>query len=222
MSDAPSHSVTGQVAGNVRIEVLPDQLTVTMPAERSAREFLACGFVLLVILILFNNSIFHYLVAANLLSAALVERIGPYIKPAPSIFSPFVSLFICCLVMGQTALEAFRRLLGGRQTLLCTRNRLELTDADFGRIWRRRAYTRKGIEEIAFRPPGFTIGARSGLSYLVAGKRVKVFSGLRAPEAERILTELKRLGFDTVHDPQMLLLVEMEQTRRKYVFPIFR
>lgn len=222
MSDAPSHSERAQVAGNVRIEVLPDQITVTMPAERSAREFLACGFVLLVILILFDNSIFHYLVGAKLLAAGLVARVGPWIKPAPSIFSPFASLFICLLVMGQTAFGAFRRLFGGRQILRCTRGRLEVVDVDLGRAWQQRHYARKEIEEIVFGSAGFTLGGRSGLSFLAGGKRVKVFSGLRAPEAEKILTELKRLGFDTVRDPQMLLMVEMERTRRKYVFPIFR
>src|SRR5271165_6075435 len=137
MSEFPSNSVTAQISGNVRIEVLPDQLTVTIPAERSAREFLACGFVLLVIAVVFDSAIFHYLAGAGVIPVGLAARIGPWIKPAPSIFSPFASLFICCLVMGQMALDAFRGLLGGRQILRCTRARLEIIDVDFGRVWRR-------------------------------------------------------------------------------------
>jgi hypothetical protein len=193
-----------------------------MPAERSAREFLACGFVLLVVLVLFDSAIFHYLVGVGLLPVVLAARIGPWIKPAPSIFSPFASLFICCLVMGQMAFDGFRSLLGGRQILQCTRARLNVTDVDLGHVWRRRHFAKKRIEEIVFGAVGLTIGSRRGLSFLADGRRVRIFPGLRAPEAQRILTELKRLGFDTVRDPEMLLMIEMEQTRRKYVFPIFR
>jgi len=221
MSDFFLNSDTTEVTGNTRIESLPDRLTVTMPAERSAREFVACGFVLLVVLVIFDSAIFHYLAGVGLISAAMAARIGPWIRPAPSIFSPFVNLFICCLVMGKMAFDAFRGLFGGRQTLRCTRTRLEVTDIDLGRIWRRRIFPKKQVGEIEFGGIGMTIGSRRGLSFVADGKRVRIFPGLKAPEAQRILAELKRLGFDTVRDPSMLHMVELEQTRRKYVFPIF-
>jgi hypothetical protein len=222
MSESPSNSGTAEVSGNVRIEALPDRLTVTMPAERTTREFIVCGFLFIVVLVIFDDSIFHYLAGAGLIPAALAGRIGHWIKPAPSLFSPFASLAIWCIVMGQILFDSLRGLLGGRQVLRLSRGRLEIVDVDFGRVWRRRFYARNKVEEIVFGAAGFALGSRRGLSFITAGKRVRVFPGLRAPEAQRILTDLKRLGFNVVRDPKMLLMVEMEQTRRKYVFPMFR
>jgi hypothetical protein len=222
MSDFFPNSDTTEVSGNTRIESLPDRLTVTLPAERSLREFVACGFVLLVVLIIFDSAIFHYLAGAGFISAATAAHIGPWIRPAPSIFSPFVKLFICCLVLGKMAFDALRSLFGGRQIMRCTRSRMEIVDMDLGRVWRRREFARKHLEEIVFGSVGMTIGSRRGLTFVADGNRVRIFPGLKAPEAERILAELKRLGFDTMRDPQMLHMVELERTRRKYVFPTFR
>jgi hypothetical protein len=222
MSDFFLSSDSTQVTGNTRIESHPDRLTVTMPAERSAREFVACGFVLLVVLVVFDSAIFHYLAGVGLISGAMAARIGPWIRPAPSIFSPFVNLFICCLVMGKMAFDAFRGLFGGRQILRCSRSRMEIVDVDLGRKWRRRIYARKHVEEFGFGGAGMTIGSRRGLTFVADGTRIRIFPGLKAPEAQSILAELKRLGFDTVRDPEMVRMVELEQARRKYVFPIFR
>jgi hypothetical protein len=222
MSDSPSNSGTAEVSGNVRVETLPDQITVTMPAERSAREFIVCGFLFIVVLVVFDDSIFHYLAGAGVIPVALAARIGPWIKPVPSLFSPFASLAIWCIVMGQILFDSLRGLLGGRQVLRCTRTRIEIVDIDFGRVWRRRFFSRSKIDEIVFGAPGFRLGSRRGMSFVAAGDRVRVLPGLKAPEAQRVLKEMKRLGFDVVSDPHLLRMVELEQTRRKYVFPLFR
>jgi hypothetical protein len=193
-----------------------------MPAERSAREFIVCGFLFIVVLVVFDDSIFRYLVSAGAIPAELAARIGPWIKPAPSLFSPLASLSIWCIVMGQILFDSLRGLLGGRQVLRCTRGRMEIIDIDFGRVWRRRFFARTKVREIVFGAAGFTLGSRRGLSFLTAGKRVRLFPGLKAPEAERVLNEMKRLGFEVVRDPHLVRMVELEQTRRKYVFPMFR
>jgi hypothetical protein len=48
-----------------------------------------------------------------------------------------------------------------------------------------------------------------------AGKRIKMLYGLKSVEANKILNELQRLGFDVSRDPGMPMMVEMEEAHRR-------
>lgn len=48
-----------------------------------------------------------------------------------------------------------------------------------------------------------------GLTFTVHENEVKVLSGLKAIEAQQVLGELHRLGYQVVTDPAMKMLIEM-------------
>lgn len=60
-----------------------------------------------------------------------------------------------------------------------------------------------------------------GFVFQVVGKKKKILFGLEAPEADRILQGLTRLGVDTIHDPAMPMIVDMALSRRKRRFGLF-
>ena len=57
-------------------------------------------------------------------------------------------------------------------------------------------------------------GTTCGLAFTVQSQKVKVLSGLKVVEAQKILIELGRLGFDAPCAVAMPMMVEMELERR--------
>jgi hypothetical protein len=81
-------------------------------------------------------------------------------------------------------------LYSGAVNLTCTRDEVQATWIRFGKV--------KRI-----------------LTFLAGGKLVKCLPGLKCVEAQLILNELERMGFDVVRDPEMPTMVQVEQSRRK-------
>lgn len=105
---------------------------------------------------------------------------------------------------------------GADHNLQCTREYLELVDVVRGRVRQTRQFTRAEVERIHFGTVRQSqYGSTGGLIFNVAGKRIKTLYGLKCVEAQRIIDQLQRLGFDVWHDPGMPMMVEIELSRRR-------
>ena len=61
-------------------------------------------------------------------------------------------------------------------------------------------------------------GSTCGLQFKVGTEEVRVLSGLKAPEAQKIMIELERLGYEAPRDISMPMAAEIELDRRQSVF----
>jgi hypothetical protein len=122
-------------------------------------------------------------------------------------FLPFFALLLAIVV---------RYLFVGIHNLRCTRETLEVIDIFHGRAKQTKFYTRSEVKTIRFGAVSYSkYGGIGGLIFEAAGKRIKTLYGLKCAEAQDILDELQRLGFDVYRDPGMPMMVEMELSRRK-------
>jgi len=177
--------VPNEVSGNVRITTLPDGLIVTIPATRGA-----------------SSAVLPALLCAFLLymSGGLVHELLNNLNQGKAAMLPSVVLLIFSWMIFQLS----RLLFGRREVLRCTNEDLSIINLDFGYAWRRRTFLKPDIKGIEFAPLGFSkYGAVAGLRFNAAGKQIKLLRGLRPVEAQKILTKLSALGFDTGTDPAM-------------------
>jgi hypothetical protein len=123
--------------------------------------------------------------------------------------------FVPVLIVFAIFLPGF--LLSQDHNLRCTRNALEVIDVLHGRTRRTRSFQRSEIKDIRFGVVSpFSKYSSCGLIFTVAGKNIKSLYGLKCVEAQKILNELQRLGYDVSFDPDMPMAVEMEQSRRQF------
>lgn len=174
---------SSEISGNVRISIVPDGLIVTVPAIRTTSSLilpaLLCAFLLYV-----SGGIAHDLLDGLWGSKALV----------------FPALVL--LVFSWMSFQLVRMLFGRREVLRCTNDDLEIINFDFGCAWRRRTFLRQDIKRIEFAAAGVSrYFSVKGLRFEGAGKQIKLLRGLRSVEAQKILTRLSDLGFDTETDP---------------------
>ena len=191
-------------SNNVEITVSENQLTVTKSPRRRAALFLSFVFV----------PCLWVLCGEGYRSLAQ----GQNQHNGPSAWTHTAILFgIAGIILLQLARSFY-----GAETVRCNRLELELERSDFGRIWRRRVFWTAEVREVKFGVVSNSDdGAIMGLIFQSAGQKEKCLAGLKAPEADRILKELRRLGADVQMDVAMPMLIEMEQSRRKSVWRIF-
>lgn len=203
-SDAGQHDVgTNEVSGNVRIELVPRGLIVTIPATRTASSIIIPG--LLCAFILYKS--------AEIIRSLMVDFRGIKASVLP------IFLFLIFLWM---IFQLLQLLFGHREILRCADNELEITNFDFGYEWRRRSFLRQDVKGIEFAAVGFSkYGAITGLRFSAAGKQIKCLRSLPVLEANKILIELKNLGFDTTIDVAMPMMMEIEESRRKSFWGLF-
>lgn len=110
-------------------------------------------------------------------------------------------------------------LLSRAHNLRCTRETLEVIDIIHYQGSETRSFSRTEVKGICFGAVSYSkYGAICGLVFEAAGKKIKMLYGLKSPEAQKILGELERLGFDVIWDPGMPMMVEMETSRRQSWF----
>jgi hypothetical protein len=188
---------SNEVSGNVRISILPNELIVTIPATRVNSSAILSA--LLIAFFLYKlMDVVRALVIGHPGSGGLIA-------------SAFVLPFVLWIVF-----QLSRGLFGHREVLRCTGDRLEITEFDFGHAWRRRSFARGDIKQIEFAAVGFSkYGAVTGLRFSASGKQIKCLRNLLSVEANKILSELRNLGFNTTVDPAMPMMMEIEESRRK-------
>jgi hypothetical protein len=204
-SDAEQHNVgTNEVSGDVRRELLPRGFIVTIPATRTASSFIFPGILC---------AFFLYK------SGEIIRGLMADFRGIKASILPIVLFLIFLWIIFQM----FQLLFGHREVLRCSDDELEIFNFDFGYEWRRRSFLRRDIKGIEFAAVGFSgYGAITGLRFSAAGKQIKCLRGLPVLEANKILIELKNLGFDTTIDVAMPMMMEIEESRRKSFWGSFR
>lgn len=121
------------------------------------------------------------------------------------------------LILLVAALFGIRYWFSAIHNLRCTRETVEVIDILPGRAQKTTSYARVDVKEVRFGEVGLSrYGSVNGLIFDVADKKVKTLSGLESPEAQRILNELQRLGFNTYNDPGMPMMADIEKSHRKF------
>ena len=92
----------------------------------------------------------------------------------------------------------------GEADLRCTTEAVQVTRMFWGRVMRVQSFPVADVRRVQYvtdASPWF--GRPSCLGFLAAGKQVTCLLGLKCTEAQRILDELQRLGYDVVRNPEM-------------------
>ncbi len=202
MAATAPDSVEVVATGGFRIEIRPDELTVTPDGTAFAAkpEKSAFGVVLVWLVCICIGGDFLF-------------------KIVPEIAEGHYSSLLVLLAL--VACSVFWLYFGWDDKLHCTRESLEVINISRGKVRRARAFQKTDVMQIQFGAVSFSkYGAINGLIFKAAGRKVKIFSGLKSPEAQKILDELHRLGYDVLRDVGMPMMVEMELERRKSVFNV--
>jgi hypothetical protein len=182
-------------AGGFRIEIYPDELTVT--ADRSAvqpRKKSAMGIFFMALVGIFVAFYFLFVFLPAILNGG------------------FTYLAIVALLIAPSLLWAYLR---GSKNLHCTHDNLEVIQVSNGRVRNKWLFPKDAVKGICFAPVSYSkYGSICGLVFTAQGKKVKILYRLECPEAQTILKQLDRLGFDVVHDVGMPMMVEMALERR--------
>ncbi len=183
MAESECHATELLVSGGFRIEISPDQLTVTESKEKG--RYLS------------------YLVSAVFIGYLIIVVLA---RP---------SSFWVLLLVAAGGLWGWFKGVHGVHNVRCTRETVEVTDILPGRV-KRTSYARTEVKEVKF--GGVSVaryGAVNGLIFEVENKSIQTLYGLRPIEAQRILEELKRMGFNVYSDPGMPMMVDIEKSLRK-------
>jgi hypothetical protein len=177
-------------SGGFRIGVSRDELTVAADPSSMPRRLIAW-------------------VLAMMLVVALGTEL---ILSGGSLTGLLVALFIAAVL-------GIPYLLTTDRNLRCTRAAIEVIRVRRGHVVQTVAYQRLDIGPIQYGAVSYSrSGAIYGLMFRAAGKRIKSLNGLKPVEAQRILRELERLGYEVQHDAGMATRVEREMARRNSPF----
>jgi hypothetical protein len=123
---------------------------------------------------------------------------------------PF-SLFGCFLPLTL----ALGVLYSGTVNLSCTQDKVQTTWMRLGKVKRVLSFPKNEVTRFQY-VDGFNpfSGRSSYLCFSVGERLIKCLPGLKCVEAQLILNELERMGFDVVSNPAMSGMVQMEQSRR--------
>jgi hypothetical protein len=109
--------------------------------------------------------------------------------------------------------------LKGKTELRCSLEGLEIVRVVRGRVKGVRTFSRSEVKRVQFVDDSFfENGARGRLGFIASGRPVTALKRLGSVEAQKILNECRRLGYDVVCDTGMPMMIEMEESRRKSWF----
>jgi len=210
MSEAATGAAETLTTGGFRIEIRPDELTVVAEPLFLAklknwnRKLRLVGLASLFVPIF---CIIELVESPPTLSSlhdlpAMLKSSGP--EPA-SLRWVFPLLWLVMI-----ALSLLGAMLKGHDTLRCTRDEIEVIHTFRGRVRRQRSFSKAAVKRVQL--------GSAHLMFYVSGKRTQCLLGLKSIEAQRILSELRRLGFDAVDDIGMPMAVEIEQASRNFWF----
>jgi hypothetical protein len=223
MTNIDTNSAELVTAGGFRIEIRPEELLVNADRtafDRNAKKRNWMLFVLWVVFIFVPNlSLFTTLEFPHSLSS--LRRMPTLLftmPPEQQALRWFCSLLVLAILIVSLLLASWR----GQKTLRCTPDHLEIIHAFHGRIRRRQSFAKSEVKSIQYDEGTSIISANSGRLRFIAGKRnYQCLLGLKSLEAQRILDELRKMGFDAIRDPALPMMLEMEQSRRKHPFRLF-
>jgi hypothetical protein len=195
MTSAETPATETISTGGFRIEISASDIRVTADEtafdriEKSARRriftLVFCG----------------VLIAAILLTIVMIPSYGD-----------LELLLVMLLIVGISVLF---RSFQGRNDIYCTRDTFQVIHVKYGKTAASWNFPRSEMGPIQFTVfSSGRYGTTCGLAFTVQSKKVKVLSGLKVVEAQKILIELGRLGFEAPRDVAMPMMVEIEMERR--------
>jgi hypothetical protein len=112
-------------------------------------------------------------------------------------------------------LIVWEMLYSGSVNLKCTRDTVQATRMVCGKVRRIFFFPKNEVTRFQYVDGFNPLNGRSGyLSFFVGERSIKCLPGLKCVEAQLVLNELERMGFDVVSNPAMSGMVQMEQSRR--------
>lgn len=104
----------------------------------------------------------------------------------------------------------------GTVNLKCNRDTIWTTRIVCGKVRRILSFPKKDATRFQYVNGFNPLNGRSGyLSFFVGERLIKCLPGLKCVEAQLILKELERMGFDVVSNSAMSGMVQIEQSRRR-------
>lgn len=112
-------------------------------------------------------------------------------------------------------LMALQALYPAMDEFRCTKESIRITRMVRGKPKRIRDFSTSEVRRIQYVHQDFPwFGSPSCLGFRARDKRVSCLDGLKTSEAQRILDELGRMGLDVARNPDMPVMIEMEEPRR--------
>jgi hypothetical protein len=222
MAETITNSAEVIKAGGFRIEIRLEELTVcedrTAFDQNAKKRFLMIFLLSIVFWFIPSISIFfdpkfQYDLSLLWLKPGLLFAWPPSEQALLSLYANLVLVVILI-----TFFIALRK---GKMKLRCTPDVIEVIDLYRGRVRKTYSYARSEVKKLQYDARLSILSESGSLVFNVRGERMRCFSRLKCLEAQRILDELRRMGYDIVRDPGMKMSMEMEQTRRKRPFVLF-
>jgi len=192
-------------AWGFRIAMSPDELTVTRDVRaynstiRMRRAVILFSGIALS-LVVFYGKFIRSGVGTGLLPPTLERSLG---------WIPSLLLSMLPLILAADILYP------DTNNLRCTREHVEVTRLLFGKVRNTLSFSTVDVKQVRYVDSfGFLLGPPARLEFQAGGKQVKCLQGLKCVEAQRILDEFERMGFDIVRDPRMPVMLEMERSLR--------
>ena len=180
--------------GGFRIEIKSDELTVT--ADKSAWKAHTSTAV---------SRIFSVL-------ALIVFAVYGLSKVLENPGSAGFALLILTAIFGLSLLFNY---LSGTNNLHCTRENIEVIRARRNKVIGKWLFSRSLVRQVRWAAVSYSrYGSTCAIVFNVEGKKVKTLRGIECPEAQTVLNELKRLGYDVEIDVGMPMMVDMALGRR--------
>jgi hypothetical protein len=185
------------VKGTERIEVVRDKEAFDSSTRKKRLAIFLSGIIASSLMLIGQ---FIRIDIAHPVPVAWATHIFPWVSPGC-----FLPLIIALGV-----------LYSGAVNLSCTRDTVQATWIRFGKVRRVLSFQGAEVKQVRYVAGSNPFSGRADyLSFLAGGKLVKCLFGLKSVEAQLILNELERMGFDVVRDPEMSTMVQVEQSRRK-------
>lgn len=113
---------------------------------------------------------------------------------------PWTLLLICT---SAPLILVLRALYPGIDDLLCTRESVQVTHKILGKFQRVRLFPVTDVRGFRYVAEAFPWFGRTGcLGFFAAGKQVTCLPGVKGSEAQQILDELEKRGFDVIRVPE--------------------
>jgi hypothetical protein len=224
MAEATNKSVEIVAGGGFQIEIQDDKLTVSPDRKaysKNEKKRLWMMFLLYVVFGLIPSISFFTDMEFPRSLSALLRAPGLLFAWPPNQQSLRMLVSLLCLA---TFIAVF--LFASRRSITnirCTPDVLEVLFVFRGRVRRTVSFERSEVKKIQYDDglPSMFQGPSGCLIFQARDQKIRCLHGLKSVEAQRLLTELQRMRFDTVRDPGMPMMNEMEQSRRKRPFALF-
>ena len=224
MTVATNKSVEVVAGGGFRIEIRTDELIVSSDRKsysKNEKKRLWMMFLLYVVFGLIPSISFFADMELPRSLSALLRAPGLLFAWPPNQQS--LRMLVSLLCLASFVVVILFASLKSVVTIRCTPDVLEVLFVVRGCLRRTVSFARSEVKKIQYDDglPSLFQGPSGCMIFQAGDQQIRCLHGLKSIEAQRILTELQRMRFDTVRDSGMPMIIEMEQSRRKRPFALF-